>query len=694
MDGDQTKSRVRTQAFGTRTTFRKPWGRAFTNARLLLLRVLRPERDARSLRSLHFARWFNVSGKTLQSLTRLRRVSEVARDQDLFLSDFSGDGEFYLEGFNRVIRVALDIAWRDATDWKNQMALGEYLTFIKKYRLPAVADAYVQSYGASASVHDVRASLRVSDALDQFVYATDALSESDRFVEAYKQLCLELDPLLATSDTRALGKHDWSASALPAPKLERDDIQGNILESYRRRDLGEVRHLFVRFRDAAAGRRVLEVLRNEVTSAAAQQNGSCLQALNVGLSYAGLQALDLSEAQLASFPPAFRAGMRARAVLLEDHPAGFGKTWSEQAPVHMWLLLHAEGEARLRKEHTRLWDLIASDVILCGEPLTGSAPKDPDSGKRVEHFGFRDDISRTSILGSLTRPRAGDGKLTAAGNWEPLATGELLLGHIDEAGEIAAADCQLGFNGTFAVFRQLSQDVPAFRRYVRAQADKFARKPEWIAARIVGRTPAGDPLNPLDAPGGNRNDFHFGDDPDGRVCPLGAHIRRANPRDAHSFVGASARHRIVRRGSPYGERLAGSWHDEPADHKERGLFFIALNADLERQFEFLQRLYMNDGAAAQQASDADPLTGNPRGGVRNLVIPGDASEPRDTLVCAKLPSFVECLGGEYFLLPSLTTLRILASSGGAAKPVRPRTPSQSIYEQPVAVQAKSNGEAT
>ena len=53
---------------------------------------------------------------------------------------------------------------------------------------------------------------------------------------------------------------------------------------------------------------------------------------------------------------------------------------------------------------------------------------------------------------------------------------------------------------------------------------------------MVGRWPSGAPL--IDAPDkdvpalGDDNGFGYQADPLGLVCPIGAHIRRANPRDS------------------------------------------------------------------------------------------------------------------------------------------------------------------
>ncbi len=87
-----------------------------------------------------------------------------------------------------------------------------------------------------------------------------------------------------------------------------------------------------------------------------------------------------------------------------------------------------------------------------------------------EHFGFVDGIGDPVFRGQLTPETekqrvSGRGKLAAGAGktrkWQPLATGEFLLGHIDESQEIAPAPRppELVRNGSFLVYRKLHQNV-------------------------------------------------------------------------------------------------------------------------------------------------------------------------------------------------------------------------------------------
>jgi deferrochelatase/peroxidase EfeB len=177
------------------------------------------------------------------------------------------------------------------------------------------------------------------------------------------------------------------------------------------------------------------------------------------------------------------------------------------------------------------------------------------------------------------------------------------------------------------------------------------------------------------------NGFTYDGDPGGEQCPLGAHIRRANPRNAdyprkpvgivahltallgfggdgglRDDVVSSVRfHRLLRRGREYGQ----------PDDADRGLRFVAVNANILRQFEFLQNAWLRSTTFDGLSGESDPLLGN------RAPLPGCPSTDGFTLPRAGgarlrlsgLPRFVTVRGGAYFFLPSLRALRYLAEVG-------------------------------
>ncbi len=298
-----------------------------------------------------------------------------------------------------------------------------------------------------------------------------------------------------------------------------------------------------------------------------------------------------------------------------------------------------------------------------------------------EHFGFLDGLSNPDVEGvpgddGPGKPRGGAAKPQDVGNpdaegrFRKIPVGEFILGYPGEGGEVApmALPHLLTQDATYLVFRKLEQEVPRFHRYLEEQAKSFTRAlpgglpagvsaQEFLAAKMMGRWPNGSSLIKYpDKPGNDTgNAFGYADDPAGARCPLGAHVRRANPRDSLGFGGKTmSRHRLIRRGIPYGEYL------EPGkqDGKRRGIIFLAFNSGFD-QFEFVQQAWINFGDDFEQGNDTDPIAGSREAG--RLMIPGDEATGRRPFICFDMPRFVQTRGGDYFFVPSLTGLRLLAS---------------------------------
>ena len=458
--------------------------------------------------------------------------------------------------------------------------------------------------------------------------------------------------------------------------LDLADVQGNILFGYR--SLRHGRFLFFTYETAQAGRDFLGRLLPLVTTAKhhahrAAQNGKLDCAVNVALSFAGLTALGLSGESLASFPVAFQDGMRARAASLgdagEEAPQNWDAPWRDGVPL--LVMVYGRTPEEVEAQCAAILSTAPGGVAQLG-PAQDIAVLPSADGQRREHFGFVDGLSNPAVAG-FARPKDA-GNPDDRGGLRPVALGEFILGYPDEGHETSEMPLPhlLGRNGTFLVARKLHQHVARFRGYVAEQAKLMARimprahqdymaGQDYIAAKMIGRWKDGTSLvrSPVDAHAGDQmNSFGYGDDPEGARCPLGAHVRRAYPRDALGFGAIVARRRLIRRGIPYGEPLAeGQFED---DGQPRGIMFLVYNASIERQFEFVQQQWMNAGDEFEQGNLADPVVGSGQGHSR-MMIAGDARDGRPPFLCHGMPQFVSTKGGEYFFVPGLTALRLMAS---------------------------------
>lgn len=452
-------------------------------------------------------------------------------------------------------------------------------------------------------------------------------------------------------------------------KLNATDIQGFVLRGY---NLPVARYFFLHFEDATRARKLIARLLAHVTTGQRWDGGKPQSTMNIAFTHRGLERLELSAATLLSFPVEFQQGMKARAAILGDTGVNAPEHWDDlwrEGRVHAWLgvngltpdALDDRCKAVLNAiEETQGATVIdsqdAASQVVNGEPTTR------------EHFGFTDGFGNPEYVGVERSSQPGQGKLLPDGSWAPLATGELLLGYADEAGELPVAPVPhlLASNGTFMVYRKLHQNLATFRDFLERQSALYAGGKEKLAAKFIGRWRDGTPIelspdhpNPAIVLDPNRStNFTFGADADGTRCPMGAHIRRVHPRDAFGFNGRLInRRRITRRGLPYGRFAA---EGEPVvDSEERGVIFMVLNASLSRQFEFVQQQWIQYGNDARLGNDKDILLGN-HGGHGRYVVQGDLSPTNPPFVCSNLPDFVELRGGDYFFLPSITALGMIA----------------------------------
>ncbi len=447
-----------------------------------------------------------------------------------------------------------------------------------------------------------------------------------------------------------------------------------------------------------------------------------LVTINLAFTFRGLLALGLPVRTLRGMPDDFIDGMAARAAILGDDvldntPDYWDPVWRPDRPsVHVLVALNAQvgddGEAVPQLGETTDEILAIADrlnaatpdalVLLEGHRGPSSRWQDLSALMRdhqptpFEHFGYLDAIGDPIFLGQYPAGEechlaVGQGAVDGQGRWRPLATGEFVLGWSDEAQEVAGAAMPPDFsrNGSFFSYRKLHQHVDRFDAWVDETAARLASA--WqlatlddarrtLMAKMAGRWPDGVPLiaapdlaawrafNDRFAAGTAARaralvEFRYDGDPAGIRCPMTAHVRRMNTRDAldpragaapKDRMGSSLnnRRRLLRRGLPYGSRDAADG--------EHGIVMLCHCASLSRQFEFVQQQWVNFGLDFNAGNDSCPIVGNHPDGAR-FVIAVDPDSGRAPFIASKLPQFVSTRGGDYFFAPSITALRMIGS---------------------------------
>ena len=524
--------------------------------------------------------------------------------------------------------------------------------------------------------------------------------------------------------------------------VDRPDIQALAYTAFG--SLTGASYLLLRVVDAPAARRFLGSLK--IASVADVQTevgpATIAQATQCAVTAAGLRALGVAEPVVQRFDPEFVEGIAGspnRSLRLGDVGANAPDKWTwgvgEHEPHVVVMLFAGPERIDILERETRGAAEASGFVAIESLPTTDM--------RGVEPFGFADGISQPAF--DWDHPRTPGTKADRAFT-NRIALGEILLGYFNEYGfpadspRLAADDPNagllkpagdaerrdLGRNGSYLIFRQLAQDVRGFWRWVAAEAERAGADPQALAEAMVGRRMSGAPLPDFETglalrgvdPGDRKfNGFMFNADPDGISCPIGAHIRRANPRTgdaAPSADGAidhllatlglttrrqqdptsstlpweenttvwpylrheddaiaSARfHRILRRGREYGAKLdRAETLDSATAGPEAGLQFICLNANIARQFEFVQGAWLASAKFAGLTGEQDPLIGNrepfPAPPVSATPQRTDSfTRPGAQPACRRaigLPQFVTVKGGAYFFMPGLAALKWIAN---------------------------------
>ena len=540
--------------------------------------------------------------------------------------------------------------------------------------------------------------------------------------------------------------------------LDLHDIQGNVIKAYGRYGYPMARYFFFRIRKSAGAREFVERVEPLITTAAHKDFPPVTT--NIAFTYQGLKRLGVPEDTMHGFADEFSMGMKARRSIVGDTGPNYFTKWDpiwngtadgdpddEDGNIydqHTHIFMSINGrlapppdpareeetfparwqqmEANI-EEHFQKILAIADEVRVDGkvsvELMRGHRGDHGDDRYQLavalpggkEHFGYSDGISSTYFKGSgddpgrvIGRGKPNGGDPSKAEGWDPIETGEFLLGHKDEAYEYPKAPGPPLFarNGTYMVYRKLHQNVGSFNRYFEEVGTTYPDGKEAFAAKLAGRWRNGAPLVlfPTEAEasafaaelgalqqksrgGESMSDqeraryqelklqlrgFDYTNDLEGARCPYGSHLRRANPRsalmygkkDAFNEPGAlSNRRRILRRGLPYGKSDPTSTDD--GDH---GIIIMILNANLSRQFEFVQQQWFNFGNDFKAANDQDPMLGNHgpnkdgRGDGR-MVIEGDKATGKPPFFCSGMPIIGKTRGGDYYFIPSVTCLRMI-----------------------------------
>jgi Dyp-type peroxidase family len=497
------------------------------------------------------------------------------------------------------------------------------------------------------------------------------------------------------------------------PVLDLDDIQGDLFPGFKK----DSQHfLFFEIVDPDPARLWLKSLAPKLWTASEVLNAHSMWKamrskmghdpdnldflfLNCAISAQGLTKLGVLGIEEFD-DQAFKLGLEKRSASIGDPPQGSG----EPGAPEDWKF----GVGSRRPDVLLIlatddldWALKAEDDLVTSAEQQGLQLIHVDRGRvrpgdmaGHEHFGFKDGISQPALRG---RKSTEQDDFIEARAWpldsafdiyrsrfaapgRPLVwPGHFLFGYLrqkrDEP-ESSRPDSEppgpaWAVNGSFLVYRRLSQDVQKFHAFL-AEASQSLRQqgfdpdltPERLGALLVGRWKSGwpvmrDPKADRGEQQAGENHFSFSDattvslpndpyplnpsDPNGVICPFAAHIRKINPRDDATDIGSKERtfqKLIIRRGITFGPEM-----DQP--EAERGLLFVSFQTSIVNQFEFLMNDWVNDENKPHANGGVDPIIS----ARRNVKV--SLANDTNRLDLSIPGGWVVPTGGEYMFTPGI-----------------------------------------
>ncbi|WP_192181097.1 cytochrome P450 [Mesorhizobium amorphae] len=654
-----------------------------------------------TINTIHFARWVLLPGSNTL----------------MFFSNYGGSWESYLEDFIAKASAGLTGVWSNTVGYPRTRWLfldgardgDRFKRWARRQQVPTLF-----WYSAYPDLNTTR--IRINSRIRRGI-ASAVGNEARDWLSLFGSLPRPATERTTVQKTTSLLTN--INSAFPAPleqQLETGEIQSIFFGPFG--PLGYAHMIAIGVPDKLPASKRRAWLDFVIEQTSFGEGRPAERAMTVAFGPGGLRQLGLDagidDDPLDTFPIAFRHGMGnpERGRILDDRGREAPDEWewgSFKKPVDVVIVCYAEKPEKLATEIAVVKRKTTGAGMKVVAELPLAVKRDPtntntntntntkssntakpdgksERGPAFEHFGFADGISQPIVRGTTRASRG-------AAPMHLVAPGEFLFGYRDEHGfypaspSVSAARDRSGIlsqvrrsrpipglpppprdfgrNGSFLVVRQFEQHVDIFNDYCRRAAARVATETgnqsatsEWVAAKMLGRWQNGSSLvrNP-DHPGRVvDNNFAIGaEDPQGHRCPLGAHIRRSNPRDSlgedrETEINIGKRHRILRVGRTYEKQ------DSESGKAEKGLLFMCLNADIERQYEFIQQTWVSSTSFQGLVGEKDPTIGARDQGGR-FTIP---SWEKVTIL-GEIPQFVTTKGGGYFFMPSRSSLRYLKS---------------------------------
>jgi hypothetical protein len=188
-------SNIRGKAYGINViTPMKSWKRKILNVLFKILTIKVLQKDLHSLSFIHFARWTVIPRKAFPHFPEQATQEILKYDYMMFESNFNGSWNEYIDAFNSVLSLKLNVIWYWSENFPGSQPLTPFKDYITHNQI--YTDYYYMAYPGS-TVNDVKNALSVNKNFEALVNRAE---ESDtQFEKAFNTFFIKVQNQLGAS---------------------------------------------------------------------------------------------------------------------------------------------------------------------------------------------------------------------------------------------------------------------------------------------------------------------------------------------------------------------------------------------------------------------------------------------------------------------------------------------------------------
>ena len=157
---------------------------------------------------IHFARWVII--RRDQWPGRDHGAMALKNDYMLFVSNFNGTWDQYIDAFADGIPGGLDLFWYASTKYPHSIPITPFKDYI---RANQVDTAYYYNATPGSAQRDIKAALRLNQALRQLAAAQPALSDA-AFAAQYRAMLVTVQGCLGSAGYAPVASNDTTQADL------------------------------------------------------------------------------------------------------------------------------------------------------------------------------------------------------------------------------------------------------------------------------------------------------------------------------------------------------------------------------------------------------------------------------------------------------------------------------------------------